>query len=109
MTGHKTFNTHQFLFFFPLKRHSIIDVFVVRSWSRRERRLAERRPNGAQTAARLHLSQPPSDKGNGYTLVLVEAITFECQKIILAALFSHIKGQERPRGAGEEMSRYFLP
>lgn len=53
--------------------------------------------NGARTPARFHPSQPPRNKGDGYTLVLGEAITFECQKIILAALFSHISAAAKAR------------
>lgn len=60
-------------------------------------RLEKKSTKATSAPPRFHLSNPPTNKRTGDTLVLVEAITFECQKIILAVIFSHISAAAKAK------------
>lgn len=82
-------------------RHSIIDTFMVCPRSCRElgqwdsAGLLPKNNNKTHSKAFLFLSVTlvncPNEQGSSNTHIVVEAITFECQKIILAVIFSNIR------------------
>lgn len=66
-------------------------------WSQRDGEVRKKTTRAAPTAPRFDPSNPPTNKGNGCALVLVETITFECQKIILPVIFSHVSASAKAR------------
>lgn len=72
-------------------RHSIIDTFMVcpRSCTELGQQDGARAKNNNSVSL---CSFYPDEQGSSNTHILVEAITFECQKIILAVIFSNIRG-----------------
>lgn len=52
----------------------------------------KKNPNNVSLFLSVILAKDPNEQRSCNTAVLVEAITFECQKIILAVIFSNIGG-----------------